>query len=1055
MIAVSWPFSFEHPQWLWLLAAIPPLAAVSMHWLRGIELPRRIAAVVLRCLVIAALAAALAGIEWVHRNKNVAVMFVLDESQSIPAQLAEKAQAYIRTVVRNGNPENRVGAVGFAADADVSVIPSRAMFDIVSFSTGVNRDRTDIAAGLRLAMAAFPPGFARRIVLLSDGNQNSGQISEALDTAAANHIPVDVIPLEYKHGNEIMFDRIVVPSQAGEDVRVPLRMILRSRAPTDAEIELYHNGQRVPLANSRVHLSGGMRPDPFVESMELRRGGVHVFEAHVRPVQPGHDTVVENNKATAFTFVQAEGRVLLLSGAVADDQALADALRREKILLEHAGVEEMGTALDLVRLQDYGVVILANVPADAFTDEQHKALAGYVRDGGGLIMTGGDSSFGAGGWIGKPVEEVSPVSFEIRHKRQMPRGALAIVMHSCELDNGNYWGQQVATAAVNSLSSLDYCGVVAYTWSHNGANWEVPMDTLKDKPGVIAKIKKMQIGDMPSFGPTMDMAVKELMDLKDAAQRHIIIISDGDPSPPSDACIQRMIDNNITASSVGIGYGVHVMEQTLRDVARKTNGRFYPVKNPNDLPRIFIKEARTVKRALIENKPFQPSMVDPSDELISGLGGLPPLGGLVLTERKPDSLVPVIRQGRQDGQKVEDPVLAHWNFEMGKMAVFTSGQWPRWGADWAGWDRFSKFWGQTVRWAMRSGETGRFEVIPRLEGDRGRVVIEALNKDASYLNFLRISGTVTDPQMDRQPLELVQTGPGRYEADFKVKNHGNYLVNMHYAGPDNKAGVIRSGLSIAYSPEFRELDTNHQLLRNAASRTGGELLAMDPILDRVFERPLPPAEARRPMWRWLVAWVLLPLFLLDVATRRLASTLAMSFFVEVTVFVVALGTLGTLHRPTASLLTAFIIAELVGWAVRWRYILPSLGYLTATVTGLSHAGRRGAESMAQLKTRRDQVREKLETTTESAPAAPPTIPLEPAVDPGRRFEAGEATEGGASDLGDALGGAKADADKPDQPRGPKKPAAPKDTGSGDLAARLRQAKSRARDSMKERTEDQD
>ena len=1054
MIAVSWPFSFDHPQWLWLLAAIPPLAAVSLHLLRGIELPRRIAAVALRCLVIVALAAALAGVEWVHRNEHIAVMFVLDSSQSIPAVLGDKAREYIRQVVRKGNPDNRVGAVACGADADVTVIPSRAGFDIVSFATGVNPDRTDLSEGMRLAMAAFPPGFARRIVLLSDGNQNSGQISEALDTAAANRIPVDVVPLEYRHGNEIMFDRIVVPSQAGEDVRVPLRMILRSRTPTEAEIDLYHNGQRVPLVNSRVQLSGDMKRDPFTEALELRTGGVHVCEAHVRPVERGHDTVVENNKATAFTFVQAEGKVLLLSGVTADDEVLADALQREKILLQHASVDELGAALDLVRLQDYSVVILANVPADTFTDEQHKALAGYVRDGGGLIMTGGDNSFGAGGWIGKPVEEVSPVSFEIRHKRQMPRGALAIVMHSCELDNGNYWGQQVAMAAVNTLSSLDYCGVVAYTWSRNGANWEVPMDTLKDKPAVIAKIKQMQIGDMPSFAPTMDMAVKELTDLKDAAQRHIIIISDGDPSPPSDACIQRMVDNNITASTVGIGYGVHVMDQTLKDIARKTGGKFYAVKNPSDLPRIFVKEARTVKRALIENKPFQPFMVNPSDELIAGLGGLPGLGGLVLTERKPDSLVPVMRQGLQDGQKVEDPVLAHWNFEMGKMAVFTSGQWPRWGADWAAWDRFSKFWGQTVRWAMRSGETGKFDVITRLDGEKGRVVIEALNKDASYLNFLRIAGTVTDPQMDRQPLELVQTGPGRYEADFKVKNHGNYLVNMHYAGPDNKAGVIRSGLSIAYSPEFRELGTNRALLREAAERTGGQLLEMNAVRDRIFERPLPPAEARRPMWRWLVGWVLLPLFLLDVATRRLASTLAMSFFVEATVFVVALGTLGSIHRPAASVLTALIIAELVGWAVRWQFIVPSLFYLTATVTGLSRAGQRGAEAMAQLKTRRDQVREKLESTPDSPAASPPPIPLEPAADPGRRFEAGEASDGAAADLGQALGGAKAEGGKPTQAR-PTKPAPPKGAGTGDVASRLRQAKSRARDSIKERTDDQE
>src|SRR6185295_14124948 len=99
--------------------------------------------------------------------------------------------------------------------------------------------------------------------------------------------------------------------------------------------------------------------------------------------------------------------------------------------------------------------------------------------GGGLIMIGGDQSFGAGGWIGSKIEEVMPVSFDIPAQRQMPKGALVLVIHSCEFANGNYWGEQCALKAMETLSSQDDIGVITYGFggpnkpgNNQGATWE-------------------------------------------------------------------------------------------------------------------------------------------------------------------------------------------------------------------------------------------------------------------------------------------------------------------------------------------------------------------------------------------------------------------------------------------------------------------------------------------------------------------------------------------------------------------------------------------------------
>ncbi len=1050
MVALTSPISFDRPEWLLLALLAPVLAAISRRALGGLEPSRRRATLALRTAVIVVLAAALARVECVRRHDGVAVMFVLDRSRSIPDERRKAAEDYIRAVVRDARGDDRVGVIAFDTAAQVDLMPSRVGFEITGFGMPEAPDRTDIGAGLRMAMAAFPEGFARRIVLLSDGNENLGRLTDELDAAAANGIVVDVVPLRYRYDNEIVFDRLVAPAQADRQTRVPLRMVLRSRRPTRARLTVYHNGTEIPLADPFVDLSGDMKPDPVTLPVELTEGGVHRFDARIAPVDQAADAIADNNRATAFTFVEDRGRVLILSAAGStDDRVLAEALRRERVDVDLTTVDRF--ALDLLQLQEYGAVILANVPADAFTAEQHRALASYVRDfGGGLIMTGGNEAFGAGGWIGMPIEEVSPVRFEIRHKKQMPRGALAIVMHSCEIPRGNYWGEEVAIASVRAISSLDYLGVIAYSFSKGGANWEVPLAPATDKQAVIRRIRGMEIGDMPDFATTMSIAVRDLMALPDAAQRHMIIISDGDPAPPSEATLDEMVANRITCSTVGIGYGSHVLEEPLRRIARRTGGRFYPVKNPSRLPQIFVKEARVVKRALISERPFQPRMSVGFPEITAGIspGELPTLGGLVLTERKDEALVPIVRESLDAGERMSDPVLACRNFEMGKMAVFTSGWWPRWGGAWAGWDKFGKLWAQLVRWAMRQEGSGDFDVITRLEGSRGHIVIEALNKEAGYLNFLQIRGKLMTPSMERLPLELHQTGPGRYEGSFDVTEQGNYLANLQYSDGRGESGLIRTGLSMAYSPEFRDLGANEPLLREAAARTGGRVLAMDPATDDVFNRNLPPSVSRRPAWRWLVQWVLLPLFVLDVAVRRLAALPALSLYVEATVLVIGWAGVHAAGGGFWGYLGVLVLAETIGWTVRRASIGPTLAYLTAGVAGVAGAGRRSAAALSRLKGVRERVREDMETQrqgTESAPAEPATPA--PMVDRTRRFDLGEAPAGEPSgDLTDALGGARAETSLD---RGPDKDAGP---GEGSLADRLRRAKRRAQDEMRDRGE---
>jgi uncharacterized membrane protein len=986
---------FETPGYLALLATVPVLIALSFRSLAGLGRARRIVAIGFRCLVVVLLVCALAGAQRTRRVKDLTVVFLLDRSKSVPPDLQRQALDYLRHTREKRPLDDRIGVIAFDGVADVEQLPMTALA-IDQVSEPGEPDQTNLAAAARLALALLPSDTAGRIVLISDGNENAGDVLEEAQRVAAAGIPIDVLPMQYEHTNEVVFESLKAPPTATADETINLRLSLRCQRATSGKILLWHNDALVDLNGEQpgtgypVELAPG--PNPFVIPVPLRIAGAHRFRAQFVPDRAEDDAIPDNNTGEAFTVVSGQGRILILTttqdlaNAQPSAEILRHALEREKLVcdLEVAG----GSPLDQVRLLEYSLVILANVPAGDLRDDEKKALAAYVRDlGGGLVMVGGDDAFGAGGWLGSAVEEVMPVSFDIKHKKQFLKGTLVLVMHACEIEKGNYVGERCAIEAVKTLSSRDLVGVLAWKWLNDRqGNWVVPLQEVGARTPILSAIKKMDMGDLPDLDAVMRPGVEALLDRKDAGPKHMIVISDFDPAPPRKDLIATMKETGITCSTVAIGYGGHpIDEPKARWIAESTGGRFYATRDFSKLPQIFIKESREVRRSLVQEIPFTPQLVDPLSPVVPGLTGegLPKLGGFVLTTAKPLADVPIVRKSDEG----EDPVLAHWQVGLGKTVAFTSGLWPRWGASWVAWPGFSKFWAQIARWASRQSEAAAFDVTTSVHGGKARVRIDALDKNAEAINLLEVKGALVDPAQQSQKLQLTQTGPGRYEAEFDAREHGNYIVSVGYStgqGKDAVSGTLRTGLSVAYSPEYSQLQANLPLLEEIRTRTHGRLLAAADAAAPFARAGLPQAEARRAIWESLVQWLLLA-FLLDVAVRRVA-----------------------IHP-----------VELSRKARR---------YLTE-IAGRERPASEAAGVLSTLKGARERVREE-----RLAAGGPPAA---------ARYEAPTPDAKVTEDLSRALGGAtQQDAPVVARPTGKKPP-----SSEGEYTARLLRAKRRAREDM--------
>lgn len=842
-------FRFANIEWLVLLPVALLFVALMGRKLRMLSRARRITVLALRSLLFALLILALARLEITRTSNDLAVMFLVDDSSSIPHEMREYAKKFIQQSVEKMGAEDSLGILLFGGDASIERSPQARPESIEGFQSVVSRDQTNMAEAVRLAMAAFPAHAKKRIVLMSDGNQTVGDVEESVRRAAANNVAVDVVPMAYEHRDDIIVEDLVVENQVAIDEPFDVKVMVKSPRDLNAKMNILRDGQIV--ATQQVDIEGSKK-NVFVLPTQAQETGFHVYQAQI---ETSNDTNAENNQSYGFTMAQGEPKVLLVEGAPPEQNLLTALLRMEKIDVDLIAPGDFPN--DPVRLQEYNSIILSNVAAADMTRGQMQLIERVVHESGmGLIMIGGEHSFGAGGWQDTPVEEALPVEMEIKHKKILPKGALALILHTAEIPQQEYWARTIAVAALNVLSSRDDFGALAYDWQA-GDQWIVPFGPAEDKVAARKAIMEGSYGDMPQFAPTMQMAFDALK-ASNASSKHIIVISDGDAQPPQPALVDSIRKSKITISTVQVaGHGASTTE-VMKEIAKRGAGRFYEVKNNSELPQIFIKEASVIRRSLIIEEPFVP-VSDASSDLLAGIGPreYPRLLGYVGASPKDLADQPL----KTDK---DDPLLAHWRYGVGKTVAFTSDVYRKWAAEWYNWNKMSKFWSQVVRWTLRPQTSRNLQMSTSIEEGKAKVAIDAVDDEGRFINFLQFDASLIAPDFQSEKIDFRQVGPGRYEAQVPVESVGTHLVTATAKGPNDFQDFITGGIAMSYSPEFRTSRSNDGLMKKISEIGKGRVL--DEQMN-VFDRNLPSSQSPQPLFPLLLAAAIL-LLPIDIFFRR-------------------------------------------------------------------------------------------------------------------------------------------------------------------------------------------
>lgn len=823
----------------------------------GLPKGRATVAVFVRMLLLGLFAMVLAEPRAVRTNDTLSVVFALDVSDSIYSP--DDAIKYITETVQNQRPKgnkDEQSLIIFGKSPAVELPPTKN-FPLEALNSQIDRGATNLEQALSMSSAVIKEDVQGRIVLISDGVQTEGSLSRTLSDLKARGVAVDVLPIDYTYNNEVWLERLDLPAAVKLGETYEAAMVLSSLSDGEGNLVLRENGN--VIAQQQVKYKAGK--NRFTVPLTLRSAGYYEYTATIE-VPKTEDSLAQNNTVLNYIFVEGEGKVLLVKDTVGDKR---DWDRLEKAIREGERAVEIINGSDMPRdaasLMPYDAIIFCNVPHDEFDAQQLQAVRDAVYNlGAGFLMTGGPQSFGPGGYHRTVIEEILPVSMDISQKKVLPKGALAIILHTCEFPEGNTWGKRITKQAIKVLGAQDEVGVLAYT--EKGEEWLFQLTPAAKYEELVPLINGASIGDMPGFQNPMQMGLNGLKK-SDAATRHMIIISDGDPPPPTPQLIQEFLDAQISVSMVAIFPHGGLDISKMQGIAEVTGGRYYFPEDPNQLPAIFIKESKTLKRSLLQNKTFVPSIGFPSP-VIKGLEGMPELKGYVITTAKGHPAMQILN-GPPDAEESDalDPVLSIWQHGLGKSAAFTSDFSTNWGQNWQNWDRFQPFVKQLMTDISRVKKDGHLRMSTHTSGGEAVVVVEDFHPEEQ---FLELHAKLSGPNQKTENVTLKQVGPRRYQGTVPLWGHGRYHAIAQGTGGDRK-DMAFGGFIVSYSPEYLRFRSNRQQLQEIADRTGGRVLSGDPTKDAIYTTNRIPKRSSQPIFDWfLIALaILIPL---DVALRR-------------------------------------------------------------------------------------------------------------------------------------------------------------------------------------------
>ncbi|MGC4118401.1 MAG: VWA domain-containing protein [Myxococcales bacterium] len=839
--------TFEAPQAL--LLAVP--LALLVYKLGRIPAP----ASYLRWALVPIVTLALARPVIDRGGDQVDLVLVVDRSRSMPQGSDAAAEEILGYAESRRAAGQRVGIVTFGREARVERAPSsEARFS--GFQRPVDGEASDLAGALQAAEQLLPESRSARVLVLSDGRATGGDPMAAARRLALRGVPVDYRLLARQEATaDVAVLDLEAPASLTSGEAFHLSATVRAASPGTAKYTLVRNG--APIGKGTLQLKGGEQRFTFRDRLE------HPGLADYRLVVEGvGDTVPENDTGRAVVRVAGPQRVLLMRPD-GKPGVLAQTLRADGLQVQV--VPPTFSSLDA--LEGVSAVVLEDVPAQALGEPAMRVLDLFVRErGAGLVVTGGQRSFGQGGYFRSALEDLLPVSMELRKEQRRTPIALVVALdRSGSMSMATPDGRQkIAVAAEGVVGALTLLseGDEAAVWVVDERAHEIVPLTPVEKGldlGTVATIQS-EGGGIYVY-EALEAAGLQVMQSQKPV-KHVLLFADAaDSEEPKDyvRLIGDLRAKGVTVSVIGLGTPADQDAALLVDIAARGGGRIYFAESAYALPRLFAQETIEIARAAYVAEPTPLTLS--GDLAMLGpvqaeLSAPPTVGGYNVTYLRPGAGV-----AYRTGDDNKAPALALWQRGLGRVAAFCAEVDGPKAATLVGWPGYRALFGKVVRWSMAPPESQDALVRVRRDGHDLAVTVEVAPGQELSAGGASVTLLPGDGVGKPRDAVLRPEGDGRLAAHFTLDASGSYHPVVKLGGKVFKGPPA----TLPYAPEYEPQPParGRELLAAMARLTGGvERLSTDGVFDRV-----PGGPGRTPLAPWLVA-LALALMVGEVALRR-------------------------------------------------------------------------------------------------------------------------------------------------------------------------------------------
>lgn len=848
------PIDLLSPQWLHLAAIVPAFYVLRVLSLTDLSILQQVVQSTLRSLVVIGVAIALARPSWITEQSKVSTVVLVDVSDSVSDKQLDAARKYVDDIEKDEG-EGNLQLVTFAEKPQVVRVGEGPLSGGIKRHTGAGAG-TDTQAAMQLAYGLYPDGFLPRMVIVSDGNQTVGDVAVEGYRAKELGVKVSWRTFEQDKTSEIRVVGVTVPDEIKVGQPYEVTAEVWSTEAQRATLSLQQDEFPNPLEPSKsVDLREGKNLIKF--KSDAKHAGATTY--HLRLAKFDRDTEKANNEAVMTAPVKGKPSVLYVEGGILREPGAASYLQKA---LEHENIDvtvrgPTGIPANPKELEKYDLVMVSDVPAFMMNTGQMAALDTYVSNmGGGLIMAGGQDSFGSGGYERTRIEQIMPVRFDSEKIKEQPDVALVLVIDR----SGSMQGPKLEAAKESArvtaevLSPNDYISVVAFD---SEAQVFVRPQRAANRMRISADIARLQSGGGTNIFPGLKEAFDILQGIN-AKVKHVILMTDGEaPSDGIPELVQDMRGARITVSCVGV-QGAD--RNLLSMIADQGDGRLYMVEDIGALPKIFMKETQEAQKSqLVEDEIHV--RVAKKVEAIEGTGveGAPTLKGYVTTKPKPTSETILISD-------LGEPILARWRHGAGTTVAWTSDVKNRWGVNWIRWGGYPKFWAQVIRSSMRRKVYDSYDLTAKVADGRALVTVDAIDTGDKFVNELETKLEVIDPATNKttQTVPMEQTAAGRYTADFRIEKYGSYLLKAVHKRDGKTVAESMGSVALSYPLEYLRTTPDPEPLRHAAQVSGGHDQAKPAQIWATDNESMKYAQD---LWPWVLLGVV-GLFLLDLYAKR-------------------------------------------------------------------------------------------------------------------------------------------------------------------------------------------